>query len=429
MSIALSLWLLAGPAGSFDPGKVEVGVAGAHLPGASEAEVEAFTERLADALEATGRFKAVRPDEMALRLQGRQDLVLSDFALDRGKEWLDEGRVLSGRFLFDQSIPMLQRATQGLSETVALTGEVGLLADAWLELGLAHAGSGQADSARAAFEEVAILQPDRLLNPVDHAPKNVALYQEARGGVLGRPSASLRVEMAGEGAFRVEVDGKDLGPAPVLVSDLPAGRHYLRVLGEGTQRNHGSLVLREGEERLIQVEPQKGTLGVTAESPAGRARQVKALYIALGKYAETALVLVAGESSDGALVLFLHGVESGQFSQALSIQGTGDPAAMIPLLPALEGTLSESSGLRMDRVSSDVPSLDVNSNPVLTSLLLEPVVNEPGLLPVQAAGAPRWVVWAGAGALAAGGVVAVGVALNAGEKEPEGGTVVLGPIP
>jgi hypothetical protein len=138
---------------------------------------------------------------------------------------------------------------------------------------------------------------------------------------------------------------------------------------------------------------------------------------------------VAGESSANTLVLFLHGVESGQFSQALSIQGTGDPAAMLPFVLALEGTLSESSGLRMDRVSSDVPSLDVNANPVLTSLLLEPVVNEPGLLPGQAAGAPRWVVWAGAGALAAGGVVAVGVALNAGEKEPEGGTVVLGPIP
>jgi hypothetical protein len=429
VSIALSLWLLAGPAWSLHPDRVEIGVAGAHLPGASEAEVEAFTERLADALEATGRFKVVRPDELARRLQGRQELVLSDFALARGKEWLDEGRVLSGRFLFDQSIPLLQRATQGLSETVALTGEVGLLADAWLELGLAHAGNGQVDFARTAFEEVAILQPDRLLNPVDHAPKNVALYQEARGAVLGRPTASLRVEVEGEGAFQVEVDGKDLGPAPVFVSDLPAGRHYLRVLGEGALRNHGSLVLREGEERLIQVEPQKGTLGDTAESPAGRARQVRALYIALGRYAETPLVLVAGKSTDGAWVLFLHGVESGQFSQALSIQGTGDPTALLPLVPALEGTLSDSSGLRMDRVSSDVPSLDVNANPVLTTLLLEPVATEPGLLPGQAAGAPRWVVWAGAGALAAGGVVAVGVALNAGEKEPEGGTVVLGPIP
>ena len=433
VSIALSLWLLAGPAWSLQPDRVEVGVAGVHLPGATEAEVEAFTERLADALEATDRFKVVRPDELARRLQGRQELVLSDFALARSKEWLDEGRVLSGRFLFDQSIPMLQRATQGLSETVALTGEVGLLADAWLELGLAHAGDGQVDSARAAFQEVVVLQPDRLLNPVDHAPKYVALYQEARQGVLGRPPATLRVEAVGEGTFQVEVDGKNLGPAPVLVSDLPAGRHYLRVLGEGAQRTHGSLVLLEGEERLVQVEPERGTLGHTAETPAGRARQVRALYTALGRYAETPLVLVAGESTDGAWVLFLHGVESGQFSQALSIQGTGDPAALLPLLPALEGHLNEASGLRMDRVSSDVPPLDINENPVLTTLLLEPVVNwvalEPGLLPSQAAGAPRWVVWAGAGALAAGGAVAVGVALNAGEKEPEGGTVVLGPIP
>jgi hypothetical protein len=129
------------------------------------------------------------------------------------------------------------------------------------------------------------------------------------------------------------------------------------------------------------------------------------------------------------MVLFLHGVESGQFSQALSIQGVGDPAALLPLLPALEGILNESNGLRMDRVSSDVPSLDINANPVLTTLLLEPVANEVGLLPGQKTGAPRWVVWAGAGALAAGGAVAVGVALSAGEKEPEGGTVVLGPIP
>jgi tetratricopeptide (TPR) repeat protein len=429
VSIALSLWLLAGPAWSIHPDRVEVGVAGVHLPGASDAEVEAFTERLADALEATKRFNVVRPDEMARRLQGRQELVLSDFALARSKEWLEEGRVLSGRFLFDQSIPMLQRATQGLSEAVALTGEVGLLADAWLELGLAHAGNGQSDSAMASFEEVAILQPDRLLNPVDHAPKNAALYQEARERVVGRPPAGLRVEAIGEGTFQVELDGKDMGPAPIYVPALPAGRHYVRLLGEGTLRNHGSLVLREGEERLIQVEPQKGTLGNTAESPAGRARQVRALYIALGRYAEIPLLLVAGESTDGVLVLFLHGVESGQFSQAMSLQGTGDPAAMLPLLPALDGMLNEASGLRMDRVSSDVPPLDVNANPVLTTLLLEPVSIETVLLPGQNTGAPRWVIWAGAGALAAGGVAAVGVALNAGEKEPEGGTVVLGPIP
>ena len=429
MSIALSLWLLAGPAWSFHPDRVDVGVVGVHLPGASEAEVEAFTERLADALEATERFNAVRPDELARRLQGRQDLVLSDFALARSKEWLDEGRVLSGRFLFDQSIPLLQRATQGLSDTVALTGEVGLLADAWLELGLAHAGNGQVDSARVAFEEVAILQPDRQLNPVDHAPKYVALYQEARAVVLGRSPASLRVEAVGEGTFQVEVDGKDLGAAPVLVPGLPAGRHYLRVLGKGAQRTHGALVLREGEERHVQVEPVRGTLGDTSETPAGKTRQVRSLYIALGRYAETPLLLVAGESADGALVLFLHGVESGQFSQALSIQGTGDPAALFPILPALEGTLNDSRGLRMDRVSSDVPPLDINTNPVLTTLLLEPVALDPGLLPGQRAGAPRWVVWAGAGALAAGGVAAVAVALNAGEEEPEGGTVVLGPIP
>jgi hypothetical protein len=131
---------------------------------------------------------------------------------------------------------------------------------------------------------VAILQPDRLLNPIDHAPKNVALYQEARQVVLGRPPASLRVETVGDGAFQVEVDGKDLGPAPVLVSDLPAGRHYLRVLGEGAWRSHGSLVLREGEERLVQVEPERGTLGHTAGKNSPEARLMVSGQMQLGLF-------------------------------------------------------------------------------------------------------------------------------------------------
>lgn len=428
MSIALVAWLLACPVWGADASAVEIAVVGGHIEGLSLADNERMTKHLAEALNATGSFSVLEPDELSVRLRGRRDLVLSDYASGRGMEWLEEGRVLAGRFLFDQAIPALQRATRAFEEGVLLTGDVNLLAESWLELGLAHAGYGQPEEAMQAFRRVVTLQPGRELSEIEYPPKFVRLFGAVRDGVLAEPSGSLQIEMAGPGEYEVEVDGRRVGIAPVDVVDLPPGRHFLRAVGEGMERVQGVITLDPGERRELLLEPKPGGLGRVAETENGRARQVEALYTTLGRYAEVPMLLIAGETGRGELALVLFSVELGMFSKALWMEGA-DTNDLVRLVPELEELLSDTGGIKADRVDSTLPGFDLNSNSVLSRLLLAPPTPMVTTPSPPAAGRTNWILWAGAGAVAVGGVTAIAVVAASNDDTPPAGTIIFGPLP
>ncbi|MEE2750625.1 MAG: PEGA domain-containing protein [Myxococcota bacterium] len=424
MSIALAAWLLVSPARAVDGGAVGVAVVGAHVGELSLEENQRLAEHLGEALNATGVFEAINPVELSERLRGRQELVLSDYASGRGKEWLEEGKILSDRFLFDQSIPALQRATRAFEEGVLLTGDVNLLAEAWLALGLAHAGYGQSEEAMEAFRQVVTLQPTRQLSEMEYPPKYVRLFQSVREEVLLESPASLSIEVRG-GPFAVEVDGRAVGLSPVVVRDLPPGRHFLRVLGEGMDRVQGSLTLEAGETKELDLKLKPGRLGSAAESEKGRSRQLEALYSTMGRYAEVPMVLLAGQTVSGELSLVLFSLESGVFSEPVSTRGA--PENLVNLVAELAGLLSESGSVRGSRVSAQLPGFDLNSNAVLSHLLLAPPL-EVAVSSAPSAGRSNWWIWAGAGALSVGGAALVAAIVSKDEDTVPGGTIVFGPV-
>jgi hypothetical protein len=434
-SISLLLHLLCGlsPAAALP----EVAVVGVHIPGVDAEAAEATNETLAQALEATGKVEALRPAELAPRLRGREELIISDAALNRGVAALDSGRALFERADTEGAIPLLEQAVARLDEGTRAVGDPKELVEAWLLLGLAQASQGDSEAALESWQAVAVLDPDLELDSIRYAPKIVDLFNQARAAAAEASSGTLTVSSAGGSAGEVRVDGRPVGRAPLSLEGLPAGTHYVILDTDDGARHLAVADLVAGEDLDLFVSEQSASLGRPAEDAVGRAVQTSELYKALGKYGETGLFLVGGVTEDR-VSLCLYAPRTNTFSKALTAESGGDPAgALQDLVPSLASYLTESGGIRTDRVSPQVPGLDISANPVLTRLLFEPE-DAPAEVAVVDGGEDgrggRWLLWAGAGAVAAGGATAAVILLTGEEQQdpPEntgGGTVVFGPIP
>ena len=136
------------------------------------------------------------------------------------------------------------------------------------------------------------------------------------------------------------------------------------------------------------------------------------------------------------VALQVYAPASGNFSKALVSEANNDPVgALLDLLPAAVGFLTESGDIKSDRVSPQILPLDISSNAVLTSMLLEPVKSGDGKVATARTdrkGAP-WYLWAGLGALAAGGGATAAILLTSDEGDAgnagDAGTITFGPIP
>jgi len=444
MELIALLLLSPGDARAEEP-LPEIAVVGLHDAAAAD---RAFTDgasaRLAEALDATGRFDALTPAEFSTQLRGREELVLSDSALGAGRRDLDDGRALFERAAPEEAVPLLRRAVERLESGTRVVGDPRALIEAWLVLGLAQASLGESAEALGAWRQVVVLEPDRALDPVNYPPKFVSLFDEARAQVTGALAGALTVDTALEG--EVLVDGRSVGSArpgaPLELSGLPAGTHYVTLRGDDGGFHVDAVALTAGASALVEVREGAWSLGRPAESDAERSSQIAALYGALGEYGGADFLLVGGVVDD-ALSLCLYAPRSRTFSKALSIEADGDAfGAAEDLLGTLAGYATASGGIRTDRTSIEPPPLDISSNAALTGLLFDPAD------PVAAqedTGGRRWLLWGGVGALAVGGAVTAAVLLTGEDEAPStpdevddgpsttdpapGGTVTVGPLP
>ncbi len=405
-----------------------VAVVGAHIEGLDTSAGEQLASELVTALESGGKVDALTTDEVAALLRGREELVLDELAVRRGAASLTDGRALYSRADYDGAIPLLERAARRLQDGLVVVGEPRDLVDAWLELGVARASIGDETGAVDVWSQVAVLDPSRALDPVAYPPKMVDLFQEARDAVLAEDGANLSVRVDG-GAEEILVDGR---VAPGGTAErLPPGLHHVWVRGLGGSRGYATVELQAGESRELELELGPGRFGPEAQSPVQRAILTQELYRALGEYADVDLVLVAGETGEGSVSLCLYAPRSRSFSKAMTGEHGGDPAGtIVDLVPALTGYVSEAGNIRADRVSPQVPPMSVEHNVVLRQMLFDP---EPAIAPAvavavgddgDAEGGSRWLLWAGAGAVVAGGGATAAVLMT---REPTG-TLIFGPI-
>jgi len=407
----------------------EVLVVGVHLPGLSSSAAAEAARTLTEALDATGKVDAVPPAEVSARIAGRESLILTTYALGPGRDRLQKGRLLYEGAQPDQAIPELEEAVRLLAGGFEVATDPREVHEALMLLGMSHVGLGNDAAAREAFARSASWDPGRRIDAVNYPPDVVALFDEVKAEIAARPPASLGVSASEEA--RVWVDGREVGTTPVSTLSLPPGQHALLVRAADGTSVFQTIELREGVSRTVTANLSTRSLGTAAADSAGRSRQTRDLYRGVGAYAGTTVVALAGAVGPDQVAVQLYSPASGNFSRALTGDAGNDPAAAIAdLAPALAGYVAENGDIRTDRVSPQVIALDVSDNDVLAGLLFEPP--EPGREVVEVTRGPKWYVWAGAGALVAGGATAATVLLLQPGDEPEDpnqGTIEFGPIP
>jgi hypothetical protein len=210
--------------------------------------------------------------------------------------------------------------------------------------------------------------------------------------------------------------------APTLARGLLPGTHHLRGSGPGLLAL--GRVRLDGESSAIDLNPVEPTLGQAAESEAARARQVTDLYRSFGRHAEGVdYVLLAG-TAGSLLHLQLYDVRADTFSRPTSapfVDQVDDEVRQT--LPLLLNLLGDSGRIAADATQATAVPLDRGANPLLASLLLEPVTFE-----VVEPRNRRLGLWIGlgAGVLAATGA---GVAVAATRSGPSyDGTVIVLPL-
>ena len=427
----LGLALMMG-APAYAAKKAEVAVVGLHVAGTDDAQAVAASEQLTAALDKSGSLEVVEPGEVRARLAGREELVIEGTFLGPGRQMLEEGRVLYDRADFESAIPVLEDSVDALRAGLPGAKDSKDLIEALLLLGLAQAGIGELDAARGAYKQVVVLDQNRRLDPVRYAPKIVALFDEVREQVLSLPRAAIVVQ-APDGEHEVFIDGRSVGNAPTTVKDLPSGTHYLLVVGSKGEREFARIDLSPGAKQTYLATLAGRSLGEPGKDKAAREHQTRLLYESLGEYIATPLVLLGGELGDGRVAVQLYEPRTETFSRAVVGDGGGDPVgAMVDLTPTLAAYVTEDGTLRSDRTSPDVASLDLSTNALLASMLLdpEPIVKE---VNVGGGGAP-WYLWAGVAAVAGGGAAAaVLLTQDSGGTDdpvdPNQGTVLVGPFP
>ncbi len=424
------LLLLAGLCSSaLAADEAEVLVVGVHVAGLTPAASAAAADSLAAALDATGKVDALPPIEVSRRIAGRESLILDTYALGVGRDRLRKGRLLYEGAQPDQAIPELEDAVKALTAGLSVSTDARDVHEGLMLLGMSYVGMGNEEAARRAFRRSAVLDPTRELNEVSYPPDVVALFNEARAEAQTEAPGELSVTANRDA--QVWVDGRNVGKTPQIYLKLLPGEHFVLVRDDLGQSVFQTFVVTSGESRKLDAGAAARSLGVAAADPSARSRQTRDLYRAVGQYVGTTAVLLAGTTSDGQVAVQLYSPASGNFSRALTGESGADPVtALVELAPTVAGYLGETGDIRADRVGSQILPLDVGANDVLAGLLLNPPA--PDQLVVEVPKGPRWYVWAGAGALVAGGgaTAAVLVLTQTGDAvDANQGTIEFGPIP
>lgn len=439
-SLITCLALLGGPLALYgapaQAADAEIAVVGVHVEGMNESEARAAAQTMVEAIAASSGVIPIPPEEVRSRLAGRERLVVETAFLGAGRRALDEGRILYERAEFEDAINALGSAVELLTEAMPAATDNRLLIDALLTLGLTHFSAGETSPASDAFRQVVVLDPTRRLDAVKYSKPTVEFFDKVRAEVEARGTGTI--EVTGNPGLNVYIDGRSRGVTPLSLDGLPVGSHSVLVLGPDGQRAYEEVEV--GKDARVKVSPRldRGLLAETGASEDERRRQARQLYEALGTYVETDLVLMAGQISAGKVGIQLYEPRTGNLSTILSAEG-GDSvdqlAATVARLPEL---VDDSGGLKTDQVFARAAPLDIGTNTLLLSLLLdpEPVLaqtvetgGETGAATEDKKRGPPWYVWAGIGTVAAGGATTAVLLSTGGASGGANGTITVGPLP
>ncbi len=421
--LALSIPLLwAAPALAAE--RPTIAVVGFHASDVHGDDAEKLSESLAEAIERSKRAIPIEGDDLGPAIAGRQTIILEEALLARGRTLLAEGRNLYNQAQPEAAVPILNDAIEALEDGVVVAGEMRDLWDARLVLGTSELARGDREAAARAFRDAIALNAGRSPDPALFPPDVTGLYAEVRAESA---SGTASLQVTSPGSMDVWVDGMPSGKTPATVGDLMPGVHYVRARSDEKMAT-ARMQVEPGSEAVARLEPVEPTLGVGSDNEARRAREIARLYRALGRHMKGVdYVLVAGTDATQVQVQ-LYDVQAEVFSQPTRVPFSGDPSdEATTALPLVLGVLDDDGGLPAERTQAGAIPLDRGANPVLASLLLDPV--EPTSIRTRRGNTGLWVGLGIASGVVVLGATATAIGVGVANQGPRNkGTVVVLPF-
>jgi len=162
---------------------------------------------------------------------GAVDTTLGQAALAKAEKAAKRGGKLLGKLSFGKAKKAFQAALAQYEKAApALTDITGVIN---VHLGLAEVAARQGDEEAAgeALATVARLNPEYNLDPARYPPLFVTTHAKVRDAALKEGRSTITVDHSGVGSA-VFIDGREVGTAPVAVSGLPPGKHWVRIFRE-----------------------------------------------------------------------------------------------------------------------------------------------------------------------------------------------------
>lgn len=162
------------------------------------------------------------------------------------------------------AIDKLRKAVKLLEANGDAVADIRIIGDAYLQLAISHFLDGDEDAADEALTQAIHYVPTRTLDDSEYPNLFIRVYNRVRFNVLRRPRGT--VEIKGAAGAQVLFDGKNLGKAPMNLTEVLPGNHWIRLEQAGEAPQVKRLLVRSKSTILVEFDG-----GALAKEPADEA--------------------------------------------------------------------------------------------------------------------------------------------------------------
>ena len=189
--------------------RTTIAVVGIHQEALTPDAQNAAVIELAEAIERSKKFDALVPSDLTWLIQGKEEVILQDAFGRTGRRLLEDGKTLYAQAQPEEAIPVLEAATDALTQTMSVTHAQNVLWEALFILGTAQLAIDA--SPERAWTQAVVLNPDREPNSSQYPPNIIEKYQVIQEKMLTQ-----------RGMLSIEANEPGV---TVWVNGAPQGRH------------------------------------------------------------------------------------------------------------------------------------------------------------------------------------------------------------
>jgi hypothetical protein len=179
------------------------------------------------------------------------DLKQGKKAAAAGKKHLKKAKKLLKKLKFGRAQKYFKKALVEFEKAPAALEDLTPVIDTYLGLAEGYARQGQEEESTEAMRTLAALNPEIEIDTDVYPPQFIRTLSKTLKRVMKADRATLIVDASARGAD-IQIDGREIGTAPLMIRDIPAGRHYVRVYLENGGLYGAILDLEPGQEMTIE---------------------------------------------------------------------------------------------------------------------------------------------------------------------------------